>query len=111
MLHISGNSDQVVFRPTNPSNRLRSIEFLIKLERSKPQMKFMVQAKSLRNQERWKTIYIQPSSDKQALSADRFTAVKIDSFGTIDAQKFRFKLDGPVEDGVFIDNLKVELAQ
>ncbi|MEE2825413.1 MAG: serine/threonine-protein kinase, partial [Planctomycetota bacterium] len=70
VLHISGNSDQVVFRPTNPSNRLRSIEFLIKLERSKPQIKFMVQAKSLRDQERWKTIYIQPSSDKQALSAD-----------------------------------------
>ena len=111
VLHISGNSDQVVFRPTSTSNRLRSIEFSIKLERSKPQMKFMVQAKSLRDQERWKTVYIQPSSDKQALSADRFTAVKIDSFGTIDAQKFRFKLDGPVEDGVFIDNLKVVLAQ
>ncbi|MCH2180571.1 MAG: serine/threonine protein kinase [Mariniblastus sp.] len=111
VLHILGDSDQVVFRPTNPSNRLRSIEFSIKLERENPQMKFMVQAKSLRVPEDWEPIYPPPNSDKQELSSSRFTPVKIDSFDTIDAQKFRFKLDGPVEDGVFIDNLKVELAQ
>jgi len=111
VLHILGDSDQVVFRPTNASNRLRSIEFSVKLEREDPQVKFMVQAKSLRQQERWQTVYIRPSAGNPPLSSQQFTSVKIDSFGTIDAQKFRFKLDGPVEDGVFIDNLKVELAQ
>ena len=71
----------------------------------------MVQAKSLRDSERWKTVYNYPDADKQSLSTTEFTPVKIDTFGTIDAQKFRFKLVGPVEDGVFIDNLKVGLAQ
>ena len=111
VLHIFGNSDQVVFKPSSTSNRLREIEFTIKLENDQPTSKFLVQAKSLRELERWKTVYSYPDADKQPFSTAEFTPVKIDTFGTIDAQKFRFKLVGPVEDGVFIDNLKVSLAQ
>ncbi len=111
VLHIFGNSDQVVFKPSSTSNRLREIEFAIKLENDQPNAKFLVQAKSLRELERWKTVYSYPDADKQPFNKTEFTPVKINTFGTIDAQKFRFKLVGPVEDGVFIDNLKVGLAQ
>ena len=117
-MHLFGKEDPVLFRLTEQSNHLKSITFLIKLEKNTPGIKLQLQAKSLRNkpEDNWETVYSYPSEGNPPLNTTEFTEIKIENFVTIDggkinAQKFRFRLDGPVEDGVFIDNLKVSLAQ
>ena len=112
-LHLYGASQRVEFRPVNQNQRLVGLEFWVRLENESPMTQFKVQVKSFKKEERWKTVFTYSPDSTPSLNTTDFTFVKISSevLTSKDAQKIRFKLDGPVQNGAFIDNLKVSLKQ
>ncbi len=110
VLHLFDNKDNFRFLPRGQFKSLKSIEFEIKLKDNKTDFKLRLDTKS-DNEKTWQTKYEYPGKGNPSLSTTEFTEIKIEDFGTIDAQKFRFRLTGADSNGVLIDNLKVGLTQ
>ena len=68
---------------------------------------FEIQAKSLDKVAKWKTVYV--GSSVLELNLPKEIVIGPADFNTMKAQKFRFKIDGAKADGVYIDNLVIEL--
>lgn len=110
-LLLFGNSDRVEFRPTPPEAAIASVEFRARRQKDSEPFLFEVQSKSLKGSERWKTVY-KYDSRIQPISSDRYALIQIDNFSAVDRpEKFRFRLKGDTDDGLFIDDLKIQLTR
>ena len=106
-LLLKGNSRNVEFRPIDRETRIRSVQFDAIRQSNGAPFGFEIEAKSNARSEKWQPLYVA----KEDLNENQPIQIVIEPgiFNTIDARKFRFRVEGKTSEGVFIDNLKIEL--
>lgn len=107
-LLLHGSSENVEFRTDEDAEaRIQSLRMHAVRQTGNSPFGFEIQAKSLDKVAKWKTVYV--GSSVLELNLPKEIVIGPADFNTMKAQKFRFKIDGAKADGVYIDNLVIEL--
>ena len=106
-LLLVGDSTKVEFRPLDRETQIRSVQFDAIRQSNGASFGFSLEAKSKNPYDKWRMLYLakEDLNKKQPVQI----VIEPDIFNTIDAWKFRFRVGGVAAEGVFIDNLKIEL--
>ncbi len=106
-LLLRGDCDDVEFRPSHPQARIGFVKFLARRQSGSLPVKLNIEAKSRKRFERWQVI----AEFGDEIDGIEFSPIEIDShqFSKADSRKFRFKIEGDAESGIYIDDLEIQL--
>ena len=108
VLRIRGDSDEIEFVPFDKTDsRLHRVSFQA-MRQSNESVEISIQAKSTKRAEKWQEIAVLTKQiDNKAFSQ---VTLETNDFNKVsNPQKFRFKIGGEKDRGLFIDDLKIEL--
>jgi hypothetical protein len=106
-LLLRGHSDEVEFRPADTNSRIDRVQFLALRQSAGLPCKLVIEAKSRERFERWQVI----SEFEIEFDGIEFSRIEIGphQFSQAESRKFRFKIVGNQESGVYIDDLEIHL--
>ncbi len=107
-LLVFGNTDKVEFRPVRQDSKLKEIRFFARRQNQDEPFSFKVEVKSLNQREKWQTV-LDFDDRIDPLNSTEYSEIAITDkeLGLLNAQKFRFKLEGKHQNGILIDDLQL----